>query len=182
MSEAKSTLRRLMLARLRGLPKAQAAAWSAEVVARLEAAPAFASAAIVLLYHSLPTEVDVRPLLLRWVDRKRLLLPAVVGDELELRTFTGPDSLAPGAFGILEPTGPAFTDLSAIDLVLVPGVAFDARGGRLGRGKGYYDRLLPRLDRARKWGVCYPIQFVEAVPTDPHDICMDEVITCSLSE
>ena len=67
----------------------------------------------------------------------------VKGDDLELRLYTGDDRLTEGAFHIDEPTGTAFTDYAAIDLAVIPGVAFDRRGNRLGRGKGYYDRLLP---------------------------------------
>lgn len=74
---------------------------------------------------------------------KQILLPVVTGDDLELRVYTGPGDLATGAYGIEEPTGALFTDYDAIDFIVVPGVAFDRNGNRLGRGKGYYDRLLP---------------------------------------
>ena len=65
----------------------------------------------------------------------------------------------------------------SIELVVVPGMAFDKQGHRLGRGKGYYDRLLPKLTNAYKLGVCFPYQYIEEVPTDEHDIRMDEVLT-----
>ena len=76
-----------------------------------------------------------------------------------------------------EPTGALFTDYATIDLVIVPGVAFDRDGNRLGRGKGYYDRLLPRIPSAYKVGICFPFQIVEEVPAEPFDIRMDEIIT-----
>lgn len=100
----------------------------------------------------------------------------VVGDELELRLYTGPADLSIGSYGIAEPTGELFTDYAAIDLAVIPGVAFDAVGHRLGRGKGYYDRLLPHIG-ATKIGICFPFQWVEEVPAEPFDICMDEVIS-----
>ena len=73
--------------------------------------------------------------------------------------------------------GALFTDYATIDLVIVPGVAFDRDGNRLGRGKGYYDRLLPRIPSAYKVGICFPFQIIEEVPAEPFDIRMDEIIT-----
>ena len=113
----------------------------------------------------------------KWYNRKQLLLPVVVGDELELRRFSSPNDLQVGAYNIQEPVGECFNDFSAIELVVVPGMAFDKQGHRLGRGKGYYDRLLPKLTNAYKLGVCFPYQYIEEVPTDEHDIRMDEVLT-----
>jgi 5-formyltetrahydrofolate cyclo-ligase len=80
-----------------------------------------------------------------------------------------------GAYGILEPTGPLFTDYDSIDLAVVPGVAFTRDGVRLGRGKGYYDRLLPRI-KSPKVGICFPFQILESIPTEPFDVKMDEVV------
>ena len=71
---------------------------------------------------------------------------------------------------IEEPTGEVFTDYAAIDFIAVPGVAFDRKGNRLGRGKGYYDRLLPRIPSACKAGICFPFQLVEEVPAESFDI------------
>ncbi len=137
------------------------------------------AAGTVLLYHALPDEVDTA-LLLRnavFVD-KRVLLPRVVGDELELRIYA-PDTLVPGAFGIMEPTGEVFplSRYAEIDLAVVPGMAFDRHGSRLGRGKGYYDRLLPRLPDAYRIGLCYSFQLLDYLPAEEHDICMNEVVT-----
>ena len=82
----------------------------------------------------------------------------------------------PDEYHIMEPTGPLFTRHEAIDVVVVPGVAFDAQGRRLGHGKGYYDRLLAQLPRAYKIGLCFAFQMVERVPTTPQDVAMDEVV------
>jgi 5-formyltetrahydrofolate cyclo-ligase len=94
---------------------------------------------------------------------------------LELRLYSGRDSLRVGAYNILEPVGPVFSDYDSIDLAVVPGVAFTADGIRLGRGKGYYDRLLPRI-KARKIGICFPFQILHSIPAESFDIRMDEVI------
>jgi len=134
---------------------------------------AWRAAGTVLLYHALPDEVDTQMLIDKamFMDKK-VLLPVVVGDDLELRIYQGPDSMRVGAYGILEPTGPVFplSEYDSIDLAVIPGMAFDGYGNRLGRGKGYYDRLLPRLRNAMKIGFCFPFQRVERVPAEAHDV------------
>ena len=90
-----------------------------------------------------------------------------------------PQMLAPGRWGIWEPTdeAPLLSDYSRLDLVVVPGVAFSSDGKRLGRGKSFYDRFLPLVPRAAFVGVCYPCQVVEQIPADPWDIGMD-IVCC----
>lgn len=155
---------------------------SANILAALEAHPAFRAANTVLLYHSLKDEVDTHAFVRKWSSRKQVLLPVVVGEDLELRKYTGPEDMAIGAYGIEEPTGELFTDYAAIDFIAVPGVAFDRKGNRLGRGKGYYDRLLPRIPSAFKAGICFPFQLVEEVPAESFDIRMDIIITTNENE
>lgn len=154
---------------------------SAKVTAALEAHPAFRAATTILLYHSLKDEVHTHELVRKWSEEKRILLPVVIGDELELRCYTGPGDLAVGAYGIEEPTGERFSAYEEIDLAIIPGVAFDRQGHRLGRGKGYYDRLLPSLPHTYKIGICFPYQLVDEVPSESFDICMDEVLTVAFS-
>ena len=155
---------------------------SAKILAALEAHPAFRAATTVLLYHSLKDEVDTHAFIRKWSNEKRILLPVVVGDELELRLYTGPEDMATGTYGIEEPVGETFTDYADIDFIAVPGVAFDRKGNRLGRGKGYYDRLLPRIPAAYKAGICFPFQIVEEVQAEAFDICMDIIITSNEDE
>jgi 5-formyltetrahydrofolate cyclo-ligase len=78
----------------------------------------------------------------------------------------------------MEPTGELFPVESyhEIDLAVIPGVAFDRLGARLGRGKGYYDRLLSQMPNAYKIGICFPFQLLERLPSEPHDVLMNEVI------
>lgn len=149
---------------------------SVEALQRLEACEAFLQSDVVMLYYSLPDEVDTHRFVRQWAGKKQVVLPVVVGDDLELRRYTGPQDLAVGAYGIEEPTGPPFEHPEQIGCIVVPGVAFDRQGNRLGRGKGYYDRLLPRLPQARKIGLCFPFQLVDKVPAEPFDIRMDEII------
>lgn len=152
--------------------------WSADILQLLENHPLFQQAGTVLLYHSLPDEVQTHDFVNRWTQEKRMILPVVVGNELELRIYTGPQDMEVGSYGIAEPVGKEFTDYAAIDLAVIPGVAFDNSGRRLGRGKGYYDRLLPKL-QAPKLGICLPFQLVSEVPSESFDIRMDGLITLS---
>lgn len=150
---------------------------SAKVVDSLCKTTAWHDAKTVLLYHSLPDEVDTKRLIAQALEQgKRVLLPVVVGDDLELRETKGND-LHTGAFNIQEPTGEAFKDFDVIDLAIIPGVAFTSDGKRLGRGRGYYDRLLVRLTHTPRWGLCWPFQIVESLPTEAHDITMSRVIS-----
>ncbi len=144
------------------------------VVNRLEQHPDFVQARIVLLYSSLPDEVDTLTLLAKYAGQKTILLPVVVGDNLQLRVYQ-PERMMEGAFGIMEPEGEAFNDYDAIQLAVIPGMAFDKQGHRLGRGRGFYDRLLP-LITCKKIGLCFPFQFLETIPAETHDVLMDEVV------
>ena len=122
----------------------------------LEQTDFFKEARTVLLYWSMDDEVFTHDYVCKWAGEKTVLLPCVKGDVLELRVFKGMESLQPGeAFGILEPVGELYTDYDAIDLIVVPGVAFDHRGNRLGRGRGYYDKILKETQVARKVGICF---------------------------
>ncbi|WP_321332836.1 5-formyltetrahydrofolate cyclo-ligase [uncultured Bacteroides sp.] len=149
---------------------------SADILALLEKHPVFRAAHTILIYHSKADEVQTHEFIEKWSKSKKILLPVVVRDELELRVYSGPQSLRTGSYGIEEPTGPLFTDYASIDMAIIPGVAFDDSGHRLGRGKGYYDKLLPSI-AAYKAGICFPFQLVEEVPAEAFDIRMDTIIT-----
>ncbi len=131
----------------------------------------------VLLFHSLPDEVDTHGLIERYRGTKTILLPSVVGDRLELHEYDSECGSTIGAFNIMESKGRLVpvSEYPDIDLAIIPGVAFDKEGNRLGRGKGYYDRLLP-LIRCHTIGLCYPFQMVEEVPHEAHDIRVDETV------
>ncbi len=146
-------------------------------LAHLQQLPEWQSAHTILLYAALPDEVPTQALISEAVSAgKRVLLPAVVGDDLELRLYTGNDSLDVGPFNIEEPQGKAFTRFEDIELAIIPGVAFTPKGLRLGRGRGYYDRLLPLLGTALKVGLCWPFQLLNDLPAEPHDQPMDMVV------
>ena len=133
---------------------------------------------VILLYSALPDEVPTQALMDELVKQgKTVLLPRVINEtDMELRRYTGPQDLQEGAYGIMEPTGELFTDYDAIGAAIIPGMAFDTNGHRLGRGKGYYDRFLSHVPYIYKIGLCFSWQIVDCVPSDEHDIMMDKVI------
>lgn len=133
----------------------------------------------LLLYHSLPDEVCTHDLIQTlYAQGYTLLLPSVVGNDLILHVYEGEQAMNRGAsFGIQESLGTPFIDYSHIDLAIIPGMAFTQQGDRLGRGKGYYDRLLPQLT-CPLIGIAFPFQILPYIPIELHDIQMTEVISC----
>lgn len=148
-----------------------------EVFARLEHTAAFMMARNILMYHSLPDELSTHAFLKKWHGRKRFFLPRVNGVNLDILPYDE-SRLELGAFHIEEPTGADTVSPDEIEMVVVPAVAYDRRGNRLGRGKGFYDRLLAET-KATKVGVAYEFQVFDEIPTEPHDVPMDIVITQS---
>lgn len=146
-----------------------------EVFARLEKTAAFLMADRILMYHSLPDELSTHRFLSKWNKMKRFYLPRVNGVNLEILPYDE-SRLELGAFHIEEPTGNETVSADEIELVVVPAVAYDRKGNRLGRGKGFYDRLL-RTTSATKVGVGYEFQLLDEIPAEPHDVPMDMIIT-----
>lgn len=150
---------------------------SEPIMRQVEQLEAFKQARTVLLYWSMDDEVQTHNFVERWYREKCLLLPCVDGDDLLLRQYTGPACMQAGEqFGIGEPTGPVFTAIDTIDMIVVPGVAFDRQNNRMGRGRGFYDRLLKTTPQAYKVGVAFDFQIKDSIPTEPFDIPMDIVI------
>jgi len=162
---------------------------------QIAALPAFREAEYVMLYHSFKNEAGTLPLIQYCLNtNKKVVLPlvvktsapegeAVAGDsilELQAYQIPGLDALKPGSMGIMEPDPLlcAPVDPAMIDLIVVPGVAFDAVGGRIGYGKGCYDRFLPQLlDDVPVIGLAYDFQVLPRVPQNADDIRMDLIVT-----
>lgn len=133
---------------------------------------------VIAVFAALPGEPDLADLVARHAER-RWVYPRVDGEQLTFHMVTDPArELSPGAFGIREPSAAAANvAIPVIDAFFCPGLAFDGRGGRLGRGRGFYDRILAlaRPD-AIKVGVCHARQLVDDTHSEDHDIHMDHVI------
>jgi len=178
----KKQLRQRLRKLLADIPPDQQSARSLRACHRLFEQPEYIKAEVIMVFLSLPTEVDTTPLVLRaWQDLKRVLAPKVSWNQrrmlpLEIRSLT--DDLTISTMGAREPaTGIPFP-ISEIDLVIVPGLAFDKYGNRLGRGRGFYDRFLAH---AEFHGIACAMgleeQVVEALPVGPLDRAVGMLIT-----
>jgi 5-formyltetrahydrofolate cyclo-ligase len=133
----------------------------------------------LLLFAPLPGEPDTTGLLSHH-GKKSFLFPRISGNSLQLFRWNTESIWITGPFGVMEPDPTSWepTTPEKVDLALIPGLAFDHLGGRLGRGKGYYDRLLgdPSF-RAIKVGLCPEERLLPSLPIEPHDVPMDLILT-----
>ena len=142
--------------------------------------PEFQAAKTVLFYVSMNEEAGTHDIIKKYLDKKRIVVPTIQKEAKEFQVFHLTDwkELEPGVFGILEihHQNRIPHPLNDIDLIIVPGVAFDHRGYRLGYGGGYYDSLLMIYPKPTI-GLAYECQLVDEVPCDPHDLPVDKIIT-----
>ena len=175
----KKELRAAMRQKNLGITPSERAAASGRIFARAELSEAFGRARTVGVFCSLADEPDTSEALARWsAAGRRLAVPRVEGDVMRFYEYD-PRTMRPGAFGIAEPGPEArLCEPRELDLVIVPGTVFTAAGARMGRGRGYYDKYLAQPEvHAVKVGVCYAHQLVGELPSEPHDVAMDCVIT-----
>ena len=185
LQETKAYLRETVLRRRDAMDAATRTALSRAILGEISALAAYRAAGAVLAYAGFGSELETDAFLRRTLDEgKTLLLPRVdrrnrLLDVYEVGDLVG--DLEAGTWGIREPRPDrcAMYDPAAADFVLLPGLAFDARGRRLGYGGGFYDRLLSGSLSPRAWLVAgaFEVQMVEEVPMDEHDVPMDAVVT-----
>jgi 5-formyltetrahydrofolate cyclo-ligase len=183
---SKSALRKAMRGLRRSLSAEEVFALSRSAQTLILADPAWQKAAAVGLYYPLRQELRTQTLLERaWEEGKNVYLPQTRPDDGSIRLLPcgGFGSLVPGAFGIMEPDPaacpPPPRNGRAPELVIVPGLAFDAKGHRLGMGSGWYDRRLssPGLAGAIRLGLAYSFQILDLLPADPWDVPMHGLCT-----
>ncbi len=162
----------------------QRADWSEQIVLHLQASKVFRDARTIHVFWPMVErgEVDVKPLIeSAYCGDKVVLLPVVKGSSLEHAPFNPDDPMIQGAFGQWEPTTPTVQRPLNVDLVLLPGLAVDRHGNRLGYGGGYYDRFLQDLHQAGSEPVLmmtgFGFQMIEQVPTSPKDVAVHAFAT-----
>jgi 5-formyltetrahydrofolate cyclo-ligase len=192
LEESKSDLRRAMLSRRKSHAPANCYLWSRRIQSQALYLPQYLAAKAVALYSPIENEVETAAILADALERKKQVFYPRIGDEDRPRFFeiSSPLELCPGRFGILEPAGANYVSPTLLEnlIIFVPGVAFDRRGHRLGRGVGWYDRLLKSLtNQALFVGLAYEFQLVEQVTTakwdqDVHYVITEkQVIDCGVS-
>ncbi len=179
---AKKMLRQSVLAARRAMSPASRQAASRQMLTELYTQPDFVSARTVFLYASMADEVQLYPLMEQCLLlEKTVCLPLITGPgTMDAVRLSAMDALVPGEFGIktIDPVQCELVPPSVIDLIVVPGVAFDDQGRRLGLGAGYYDRFMAeRAPQARRIALAFDCQLADCVPIEPHDQIVDLVIT-----
>lgn len=171
----KNSLRQYIRQEKKKRTKEQLFLQSENILRQLENNEHFQSARNVMLYASLPDEVQTLDFLEKWRREKNIILPVVDGDDIIPTALEDGISLEKGSFNIPEPQNNPYN--GDFDLIVIPGMAFDRQGNRLGRGKGYYDRFLAAHQDVYTIGICFDFQLIETIPSEPHDRKVNKVIT-----
>jgi 5-formyltetrahydrofolate cyclo-ligase len=183
LGKKKDLLRRELRQLLNDIPVAERKRKSAGIVRRLCAKSFFKKARTIMSYVALPTEVQTRTLIRQALRAgKTVYVPCVNVRTRTMRVCpirNYDEDLRPGAYGIPEPVKRPVRrhEIAVFDLIVVPGLGFDRRGGRLGRGAGYYDRFLKSQKGAFKVGLSFREQVVRKIPMTRQDASVDCVMT-----
>lgn len=179
---SKRDLRQRIRGMLAALPQDVVSARSGAIAESLAALPEYHGADEIMIYLPLPGEVDTQPIALRaWSDAKRVFAPRVAWDQrrmipIEIASLYG--DFETDDYGVRSPIHGPPAPIADIDLVVVPGLGFDGRGNRLGRGRGFYDRFLAHPEfQGVTCAVAFEEQFVEEIPTAPNDIAVQILVT-----
>lgn len=179
LKRAKRALRRDVIARRDALPESGRAAASLAIADRVAALEEAANAGSVMVFWSFGSEVDTGPLIERWSgEGKTVALPRIEGSEIVPVAFVPGGRVTETSFGAMEPADGRMLRPTELDLVIVPGVAFDRSGDRLGYGAGYYDRFLARTrDGMPTIAIAFALQVVADVPVGGIDRRVDAIVT-----
>jgi 5-formyltetrahydrofolate cyclo-ligase len=180
VTEDKASLRRRLVAARAAMPDADRAMAARNIRDQVLEMPEVSAAGTIAAYYSIGTEPDTHSLLFAlWKRGSYVVLPVLLPDgDLDWASYEGPDSLAPGPRGLLQPVEPVRGPgtVARADVVLVPALAVDASGKRLGRGGGSYDRALARVrGQVPTIGLIYDDELLPSVPTEPHDCAVRAV-------
>lgn len=179
--ERKAVLRRQLRALLSGMPAVEREGESSSIREVIGSQSVWRHARCILGFVPLPSEPDLWALFQERVRAGGLCcVPRwnVVEQDYEAARLPSEGGLSPGPYGVLEPDESLpVMPWERLDLILVPGLGFDRRGWRLGRGRGHFDRLLRRVIQTSRWGIAFDRQIVEQVPIEPHDVNVNFLVT-----
>jgi 5-formyltetrahydrofolate cyclo-ligase len=176
LKRAKREIRRRVLALRDAVPAPERARRGAIVLDRFLSLPEVEGARTVMIFWSFGSEVPTAPVIERLQDDRDVALPRIESGDLVAVRFEAGGTTRPTAFGAEEPDGGSELEPGSIDVVAVPGVAFDRRGGRIGYGRGFYDRFLRRTT-AFTVGLAFDVQLVDRIPRGRFDVDVDAVVT-----
>ncbi len=175
----KRSIRDAILSQRRHLSAELCFAHSLKVQQCVIGTEAFQQAGSLAIYSPVNNEVFTEAIFsAARASSKRVAYPRVRDQDIDFIEVDSRDDLRPGTFGVLEPGPGEVVPLEELDLLIVPGVAFDVEGHRLGYGKGFYDRALHLIaNRGRLMGLCFELQLLPGLPAQPHDVRMDVIVT-----
>jgi len=176
----KISLRKTILKKIKDMTAARRRAKSRRIFWKLSRQSLFRKAEHIAFYYEIHPEVEARPFLRKILNEKKVYLPKVNPKKILTlhRVLRLSRDLKKGVYNIMEPrVFCAKRPAEQMDLIITPGVAFDKKGGRLGRGGGYYDRLLRKAPKVPTIGLCFREQLLKKVPMKAHDVRVDRVIT-----
>jgi len=172
----KNKIRKKLLEARQSIPTLEVLEKSNIILSKLSSLSLFQKARKILCYISFDNEVYTHGFIKKYAKEKEMYVPVVKGKEIIPSLIKEWQELRTGAYGILEPSEIKAIEPEKIEMAIIPGIAFDIHGYRLGYGKGYFDRLLKKTN-AFKIGIAFDFQILENVPHEGHDVRMDAIIT-----
>ncbi len=174
----KNQLKKSIIEKRNSLTKEDIIEKSNKIHDRLFNLQQYRNAKTIMFFVSFNSEVNTHKMIKDALKNKIIVVPKVVQHEIEPSIILDFDSLIQsGRFGILEPIELMKISYKNIDLVLVPGIAFDKNGHRIGYGFGFYDKFLAKVPKAVKIGLCFDFQVVDEIPREEHDVPVDLIVT-----
>lgn len=176
----KNKIRKEVLALRKAMPICLLEEKSKIITEKVITHPAYRKAEVILAYVDAKGEVKTKDIIEHaWMNDKKVAVPRVHGDIMKYYLISSFEDLEPGCFGIMEPKVSCFevSEIPENSVVIMPGVAFDNTGNRIGYGKGYYDKYFAKYPELYKIAVAFSMQIVRKVPTDILDISANCVIT-----
>lgn len=177
MIKSKATLRNEIIEQRNQLNKDVKYKWDESIVQQLKTIVTDLNASVVHTFVPMENEINLFPFIEFLLENKVTVITSktLSKRQLEHRYLTSLDAMEDGVYGTKHPSNPE-KYLGKMDLIVVPGLAFDKYNHRIGYGAGYYDIFLKQYPEAYKVGICYPFQYLDEIPTEPHDYKVDRVI------